>query len=161
MPSFDEHINQANHNLLVLQNINGKIADSWDWQVTVVYYTAVHLINAHISHTAGLHYRNHADVENAINSFNTLSPACMPENSFLAFKALNGLSRRSRYLINDDLTKREELCHFTYDKHFSRAMKKLDILVDFMVNQYSVTIQRVDIKCIELHARDLNHATVV
>ena len=51
MADFQAHITQAKKNLQVLSEISLQINNSWDWQVTCSYYTAVHLMNAHLAYT--------------------------------------------------------------------------------------------------------------
>ena len=72
----------------------------FDWQVTICFYTAVHLINCHLANF-GLQYRKHKDVKDALNPY-TISPAKLPEDEYSAYISLQSLSRRSRYLVNEN-----------------------------------------------------------
>jgi uncharacterized protein (UPF0332 family) len=117
MPEFDDHVLQAKRNLSFLQKINDQIEDCFDWQVTVCYYAALHLINAHTA-KFGLQYRKHVDVIDAINPMHRLSPTKLPEDEYVAYIALQSLSRRARYLVN---VKDKQLCsekvQYIYEKH--------------------------------------------
>lgn len=62
MPRFNEHIEQARHNILFLEFINKSGNDFCDWQVTTCFYIGVHLINAHLS-MFNMQYRKHVDVK--------------------------------------------------------------------------------------------------
>ncbi len=64
MASFQDHISQAKCNLRFLGSVNNQIKNTWDWQVTVAFYVAVHMINARIADKANLHYRSHEAVKN-------------------------------------------------------------------------------------------------
>ena len=149
MVSFDEHINQAKRNLNFLKSVNDLTNNTWDWQVTIAFYSAVHLINAHLAKKADLHYRSHKRVDDAINPYNNLSFTRLKESEFLAYKKLQSLSRRSRYLCNDKSD--DKSASLTYDKHFSKAIKNLDTIIQWISTEYEVSFEEYDIACIELH----------
>lgn len=137
MAEFSEHINQAKANLRFLETIIGS-PEFWDWKVTVSFYVGVHLINSHIAKKANLHYRSHDKVDHSINPFNEMSPTKLNENEYLSYTKLLGLSRRARYLIHEkDSTKNANTC-FTYEKHLIKALKNLDILLQFISNEYEI-----------------------
>ena len=46
MAFFDEHVAQAKSNLQFLETVNQAIRNYYDWQVTICFYTAVHLAEA-------------------------------------------------------------------------------------------------------------------
>jgi hypothetical protein len=131
MPSFCEHIGQAKHNLKFIEELNRSVTGFWDWQVTACFYVAVHVINAHLAKNLNIHYRKHTEVFNAINPFNPSAGAVIRKEEYFAFKTLNNLSRRSRYLISDDMRDRSGGVHFTQKKHFDKAIRNLDILIRF------------------------------
>lgn len=93
MASFDSHILQAKNNLDFLLAINLINNINWDWQVTIAYYVGVHIVNAHIIGTSNMHYRAHHEVKNEL-----YNDAEIPEDIYLAYAKLEGLSRRARYL---------------------------------------------------------------
>jgi hypothetical protein len=142
---FSEHINQAKSNLNFLKSIlNSK--EYWDWKVTVSFYIAVHLINAHLANKANLHYRSHDKVDKALNPYSPISVTKLSENNYLAYTKLQGLSRRSRYLVHDKPGNKSEDNHFTHEKHFIRAIKNLDKVLKFISNEYKVSFDILDIK---------------
>lgn len=108
MATFDEHIQQAKRNLSFLHKVNTGIGQCWDWQVTISFYTAVHLVNAHIASRSNHHYRSHELVNNAINPYSLTSLSKLPEEEYLAYIKLQNLSRRARYLCHDDPKNRSE-----------------------------------------------------
>jgi hypothetical protein len=138
LASFDEHINQAKRNCDFLAQINKGFTTYWDWQTTVAFYAAVHLINAHLDKMAGLHYRSHEDVNIAINSFGP-SPCKLPQGEFTAYMYLQWLSKRSRYLISEDKNDHSTTAHFTKEKHFARAIERLDIIMQYIHTKYGVS----------------------
>lgn len=154
MASFEEHIHQAKNNLSFLVETNIRNSSNWAWQVTISFYVAVHTINAHIAKMANLHYRTHEDVKNAINPHNPLSVTKIPENVYLSYAKLQGLSRRARYLCHEDYEKKETRAFFTYDRHFAKAIKNLDKLLDYFQQEYSINWGNMEVGCMDLSKKD-------
>jgi hypothetical protein len=149
LPSFSDHVKQFSQNLHFLEGINGHFPDQFDWQVTVCFYAALHLMNAHLA-KFGMQYRTHSDVTGAINPENATSIMKVPEDPYVAYISLLNLSRRARYLINVE-EGRSETARFTYDKHLAKAVKNLDVIVSWFANQYpEVKFEKIKIKCIEI-----------
>ena len=122
-----------------------------DWQVTTCFYTALHLINAHLANF-GMQYKTHHDVDDAINPEHRLSPSKIGEETYKAYKMLYNLSRRSRYLVmvtNNRVvdTGKAELTH---SKHQARALRHLNTVLEFYCQQYRTQISAVKIRCEEL-----------
>jgi hypothetical protein len=88
MASFNEHVSQARKNLSVLEKVNQVIPDTWDWQITIGFYSALHLANAHIAKKINAHYRTHGKVGEALNPYIRLNPSAMEEDAYLAYLAL-------------------------------------------------------------------------
>lgn len=152
MASFDDHITQAKRNIEFLGSVNKTYTSYWDWQTTIAYYTAVHLVNAHIASKANLHYRTHEEVSIVLNPFNKLSPCALPEGIYTAYINLQWLSRRSRYLINDKRGGNDADAFFTSDRHFSKAIRHLDILLVFIKNTYAISFDKTYLLCDRLKA---------
>jgi hypothetical protein len=151
----DEHIAQAKRNLSFLCAINGNVKDCIDWQVTVCFYTALHLVNAHLS-KYGLQYRKHKDVNNALNSYNNTSPARLPNDEFICYSALQSLSRRSRYLVNERDGKLDsDSAALTYDRHLARALRHLDKLIIHFNALLKAGIDVSPISCAEIGNEEL------
>ena len=96
MPRYEDHIKQVNSNLQFLQKINQNAPDHLDWQVTVCFYSALHLVNAHLA-TLNLQYRNHTDVRDIINPYNKLSLGKLPEDEFVSYDSLFSNSRSDSF----------------------------------------------------------------
>lgn len=156
MPAFAEHILQVRHNLEFLEKTNQHHEEFWDWQVTVCFYCAVHLINAHLAKTCNLHYRKHTEVFNAINPYR-LSPGKIGENEYVAFQSLYNLSRRSRYLVNEKMKNRSTAPHFTYEKHFEKAVRHLDVILGMLKARHNASIQSISIHTPGLSQTEVNH----
>lgn len=160
MASFQEHIAQANRNLDFLEQANQSLNKFWDWQVTAAFYVGVHLINAHLAQKSGLSFRSHQQVDEAINPFNQLSVTRLSETDYLAYDKLQGLARRARYLCNEDRDNKAATVHFTYDKHFARAIRNLDTLISFIGKEYGVTLKKIGVTCIELKKGSLQNIAI-
>ncbi len=154
MGTFKEHIQQSQNNLQFLSKISTTIEDCWDWQVTVCFYSALHLINSHIVHKTSANYLSHSKVEQIINPFNQLSVAKLDENIYISYIKLFQLSRRSRYLLSENFKKEEKAelhtAAATYSKHLKKAIHHLEIIINFIRSEYNVSFPQVEIKCIDL-----------
>jgi len=160
MADYQSHFNQAKKNLAFLSEINQKISDNWNWQVTACYYVAVHLVNGHLAKVANMHYSSHERVKNAL--FNDLSPAKIDEQAFLAYVKLENLSRRARYLCKDtdskdDKVKEPEKTFLTHDVHLKKALIKLDLLMGYFATKYGETFDLYNMDCLEIKGISLKY----
>jgi hypothetical protein len=157
LAKYEEHLLQAKRNLRFLATINNSIEDCHDWQVTVCFYTALHLVNAHLT-KYGLQYRKHRDVNFALNFTNPGSPARLPEDQYISYTALQSLSRRSRYLVNEkDQNLAANQAFLTYDKHLARALRHLNILLVHFAALYTIELKTLNVKCSEIKLNELKY----
>lgn len=127
--------------------------------MTVCFYTSLHLINAHLA-TFDLQYRKHVDVKDALNPERNLSISKLPEDEYVAYMALQMLSRRSRYLVNEKDGKiGSEMAALTYETHLAKAIKHLDCLVLFFKEKYKVVLPVVAFQCTDLKSQTLKYFT--
>ena len=161
MALFDSHLDQAKANLDFLKRINETINNRYDWQITVCFYVAVHLISGYLADKAGKHFQSHSQVLNAINPEGQ-SSLSISEDAYFAYKSLQNLSRRSRYLINDKESEREPSdCFLTHSVHFHKALRYLDEIMTFIESTYpAIELPVLKIKCIELKKGSLKHFDV-
>lgn len=150
MAKFEDHIGQFCSNLRFLEQINQKVSNYYDWQVTVCFYTALHLINAHLA-KHDLQYRKHTDVSYALNPEVPVSLTKLPVDEYVAYTGLQQLSRRSRYLVNEkDANLKSETAFITYERHFAKALRHLDKLILYFKGRYSLDIPSPAIYCQEV-----------
>lgn len=165
MGTFTEHIKQAKANLEKLALVNKNIPDSWDWQVTIGFYAALHLISAHIVSKAQKNYMSHTHVNDAINPTTQFSVAKLDEATYLAYNKLYQLSRRARYLINENNERNKGVdiqhCHLTYDKHFRKAITHLNTIMNKMSSEHAITFAKHEICCIELNGITFENFTII
>lgn len=166
MATFQEHIAQSKRNLDYLSRINFTVNERWDWQVTVCFYSALHLMNAHIADKNSMNYLSHKRVDAALNPY-SLSPGRLDENTYLAYNRLVGLSKRARYLINDkdnNVGKGTNDINdgfFTHSVHFKKAIANLDVVITYMSLNYSDLFGKTDIKCADITNIKYNHFNIV
>jgi len=154
LPSFSDHVNQFSRNLQFLEGINGHLPDQFDWQVTVCFYTALHLMNAHLA-KFGMQYRTHSDVTGEINPENLTSIMKIPEDPYAAYVSLLNLSRRARYLCSEKKSKDSNIAFFTYDKHLAKAIRHLETIIAWFENTYpGQKFKKCQIKCSELKSSE-------
>jgi len=162
MANFTDHIAQAQKNLQFLQEISGRLTTQyWDWNVTVCYYVAVHLVNSHIASISNQHYRKHEEVAKALNPNIALSLTKVPEKVYLSYCQLQNLSRRSRYLISENLKERNENANLIYDRHFKRSLVYLDTLMEYITTIHHQNFNKVSVICIEAKNIGLKHFDVM
>jgi hypothetical protein len=152
--NYSEHFLQAKKNMGFLSRVNSTTPESWDWQVTVSYYIAVHVMNGHLAKTADLHYNTHEKVKVALSS--PTSVCRIPDEIYTSYVKLEGLSRRARYLCHEDSINAGNQ-HFTYDKHLKKAVKNLDKILIHFDNLYEIGFDRVEISCAELKNSSLRY----
>ena len=162
MASFKEHIAHSNKNLQFLEAINGNLNDNWDWQVTVCFYTALHLMNAHIVQTTASNFLSHNKVETALSPYG-MSPAKLDETTFLSYSKLSQLSRRSRYLLKENYNPADDLqaASSTYSIHMKKAIYHLDTVISFMNKKYNCNISKTKIRCVDLKNQNFSNFEII
>jgi uncharacterized protein (UPF0332 family) len=138
LANFVEHIRQANSNLEFLEAVNKTQNSKYDWQVTAAYYSAVHLINSHLS-IFDLHFRTHDQTKDALNPFKQVSVTKVPEEIYLAYLKMEGLSRRARYLCHDNPRELVKNNLLTHSEHLKKTLTNLDLIVDFISTKYKIS----------------------
>lgn len=160
MAEYDEHIRQSIRNLEFLGLTNKHSSSTYDWQVTISFYVAVHIINAHLAKCQNIHYRSHEEVKNAISPTTTTSLCRIDETPYLCYEKLSNCSRRSRYLICDDVSNKEDRAFFTSEKYFARSIRNLDSILSYFNNKYGIEFPKTHIICPRLQSDKLNYFTI-
>ena len=135
MASYSEHVSQANSNLFFLGKINNEGSDHIDWQVTTCFYVGVHVINGFLAREQNMHFNSHENVVTAIAPESVIPATRLPEQEYLAYVKLRNLSRRSRYLCQEN-GRDTHLAHLIEEKHFIKAFRHLDVLLNYFLNKY-------------------------
>jgi hypothetical protein len=91
MPDVATHQQQVAHNQQVIAYLQQAGDRYLDWVVTVMFYTALHLVDQVLAHHAGLHPRNHRQRHAAMSQQSSLAPV------YRDYRELEHQSRRSRY----------------------------------------------------------------
>ncbi len=143
MASFEHHIEQCKKNIAFYNYVNSQ-SDHLDWKVTVLFYCAVHLVNAHLDKKCALHYQSHDEVKNALNPDNILSLAKITDDAFFDYRKLQNLSRKSRYLVDVESGKNNNSnASFIAEKDLIKAKKHYNLLVKYFKELYSLDLGEV------------------
>lgn len=158
MANYSEHLNKAVSNIKFLSHINLSTTDCCDWQVTVCFYTALHLINAHIVKTVNCNYLSHTKVDTAINPY-SLSPSKIDEDTYKSYTKLYNLSRLSRYMLKENYNPNVKIHDgsITSDRHLKKAISHLDKVIYFFSETYGEKIPKITLNCIELRGVPLKN----
>ena len=89
MPARDDHINQARHNVRFYTTID-KFTFK-DWAATVLFYTALHYIDAFLDQIRNIHPITHKSRDKLLATVTELRPI------FPAYSALKNASFNARY----------------------------------------------------------------
>lgn len=73
MPSENAHLGQAEHNLALYDGLDRKKYS--DWASTVLFYSALHYVDAYLARNLGVHPNGHADRDKYINTVVALKAA--------------------------------------------------------------------------------------
>lgn len=160
MASFEDHIAHSKKNFSFLKSISENDKDCFDWQVTVCFYIAVHLINAHLVKTCGSSFFSHKNTMNAISPDSKFVNARFPEDQFSSYRALMNLSRRSRYLCNNSdnpMDDGAETVFLTKSKELSKALYHLDVVIQHLEKLYGVKFDQIEFSILELQGKSLKH----
>ena len=146
MAEFNGHLAQARKNIDLFKKIN-QMPDTYDWQVTIIFYAALHLANAHIVKTVNLHHRSHGKTGAALNPYITTNPSAFDEKAYLAYLGLLGLSRRARYLCSEDDGDKNDRTHHISEKHLAKAIRYLNEIIKYFSVTHEHKFDKVVIKC--------------
>lgn len=146
MPSFNEHIFQAKKNFQLLGEIDENIQNCEDWKVTIAFYTALHLVSAHLAQLNSPK-SSHTAVEHAINP-NIDSPTKIDEQIFIDYTSLYQLSRRARYLIQDASSMSAPVVLMN-EKHFAKALNKLERIIKYFNTKHTLNFPTINVNCVQ------------
>ena len=77
MPSKVDHLSQAEKNETVSLEIavpGALSARSTDWEVTTLFYSALHFVDAFLDHSQSIHPQNHKDRRQWVSNASQLKP---------------------------------------------------------------------------------------
>jgi hypothetical protein len=55
--------------------------------------------------------------------------------------------------VNDDFRNKDVKGFFTYDKHYAKAIKNLNIILEYCNKTYKIEFEKIKIKCPDLIIR--------
>lgn len=86
-----QHRAKAQKNRQLSSDLEAKLADYREWQVTTVFYAAVHLVQAYLRAKTSAYPQTHQERDELINRLPDLKPLYVPYNE------LKRVSVKSRY----------------------------------------------------------------
>ncbi len=105
----------------------------------MIFYVAVHLINAHLAQH-GNHFRRHEEVDDAINPHRRNNPQAVSEDAYKAYAKLRKLSRKSRYLLAETDTD-NATAHVCDVLDRDSAVDYIGVIADYLENEYNVNFE--------------------
>lgn len=145
MVSFSAHFNRAECNLSALQTMLN--ADHCDWQITISFYTALHLVSAHMA-KYGEHAHRHDLTKLAILPSAKNGPAQVDKETFAHYCTLEGLSRMARYLHKDGKAKDAPLYPVVIKPEDSaEALECLHAIMKYFSSTHHVNFEKIKVNC--------------
>ncbi|NUQ80797.1 MAG: hypothetical protein HUU10_04225 [Bacteroidetes bacterium] len=143
MASKQEHIDKIIHNLELLGEINSVSGDYFDWRITLIYYSIVHLVDAFLDqHGPGDHPRNHDERKRMIGG------GKVPVPIKTKYIQLESISKLSRYISNDPADHNASFGNT--DMYLFKAMELAQEIITDLTSRLSVTIPITVVKSQEL-----------
>lgn len=162
MPEFDSHVKQAKRNIDFLEQSNLSKVKYFDWYITTIFYSALHLINAHIVKSRDLHFNAHSKVNNAINPERPITICPVSEDCYKSYLALRKKSRVSRYLCRDNSSNEQmQKAVYVNEKEFKRAILHLDAVLDYFSTTYGVDFKKTNIHSLYLKDAETKYFSVI
>jgi hypothetical protein len=120
----------------------------WDWQVTALFYSALHLINGHIRETDGGFYNSHSSVQTIIHYSNFESKAKLPREICIAYEKLQLFSRKSRYLFDPHSNINEKPEYIGADG-FEKSVYAFDLIYNYLKELYNLNFDKIQVSCLK------------
>ncbi|WP_370090221.1 hypothetical protein [Ekhidna sp.] len=98
-------------------------------------------------------------MDDVINPFNATSICKLDERIYTSYKKLSGLSRRARYLCHEkpeEAAKKPELIFQTHDKHLSKSIYHLNVILEMAQREYKVDFDIATISCPDLTGKSFS-----
>ncbi|MCE7038967.1 hypothetical protein [Dyadobacter sp. CY312] len=152
----EHHFAQAKNNLKFLEKANASALEFYDWQVTVCFYSALHIMSGHLK-AKGVESSSHVSTLRALDPSNQLSITKLGEDEYVAYRSLYNLSRRARYLVevnSQGIVTTGDTPLATRCVHLARSIRNLDRILAFLKTEYKVDLDKIKIKCSDLSQSD-------
>jgi hypothetical protein len=141
MADFNRHLLRVQENVEFLKQIRTLQPRNWDWEVTVCYYVAVHLVNAHLA-KSNLHPITHDETKKIINPQGVFDNQRLPEKVYEEFMFLTNQSRVSRYMYHP--RHKDPLQASVINKNkLKLSEESTNILIAYFNGLYALTIPLV------------------
>jgi hypothetical protein len=100
VPTKDEHVNKASENEAFASGLNVNSQASINWKLVVLFYTALHYVEAYLADALGQHGRSHTTRDNYVARETNLRPI-KNEYGHLKFYGYNARYEPDQFTQND------------------------------------------------------------
>jgi|SRR6218665_969050 len=141
MPSFKEHLIQVRSNWQALQLAFA--TEYLDWQITICFYSAYHLLQAHFA-KFGKHHASHNEVGMAVRPEAKKSNTKLRADVITAYEELQVLSRRARYLLDSRNPDRSK-AYLIDETHAAAAIQHLNSIAVYFSKKYHLSFPKITV----------------
>jgi len=143
---FEDHVHRAKCNLEVLVVLNRHSHVDYSWQVTLCFYTAVHLINSHLQYSAGKTFKTHLSTLDRIDPGSAMNVNAVSLTAYKAYLRLHNRSREARYLckVSDSghVVRNHQDAVRIKHRHLIQCVSDLDIILVDFTSRYPEAVTR-------------------
>ena len=138
MSNFNDHCDHALQNIKFVENVSSDYTHELRWKITASYYTAYHLIQAHVASKVNALPDTHEKLKVLIAPSSVFTTVKLGGNLYATYLDLENLSRKARYSSHVNITER----------HFCEAISYLDEIIEYFSTLYPlVPIPHTQVYC--------------
>jgi len=100
MPSIDEHIKKATENEAFAKLLNASSQASINWKLIILFYTALHYVEAYLAKHLRMHLKLHTDRDNWVSKETNLKRIRL-EYAHLKYFGFNARYEADQFKEND------------------------------------------------------------
>lgn len=142
----NDHKLRADHHLRILEILNQAQPITCDWQVVLMFYTAIHAVNMHLSTFPKLKCESHAERNELIMPSAKPFPYSLPTDIYLAYNKLESASKIARYMSGKPPgSLKNSSQQFFGPKQLIANLKNLDLVLNHYQSSLSVAFEKVNL----------------
>lgn len=149
MPSYTEHIDKARRNIDFFHSINSGGKQSFDWQIIVLYYISVHLVDAHLDRYS-IHPTTHTERKEHLSFDGTRTSRITVQAAWDEYLFLEMQSRKFRY---DQ--------YRGNPKQLKKSCNSLEVIIRYFDNLYTLNLPVLNVCCEPAHTLNAGNQYVV
>jgi len=151
LADFDEHVQRATDNLELFQEFNSTKPQEKKWQVTFLFYSALHLMQAHLvrCNNYAIH---HSERKEKLFFGNSREFGGLEEEVYEAYIHLEKLSRRDRYMSHGTAKNAVDALNqpaaIMKHKHILQAVRDWNVVCAFFHKRYGIQMKCIKVNCL-------------